>query len=203
MFLLWTVVTFLVGAVPFAVWIGRYGLHKEITQYGDGNPGATNVLRAGNAYWFALALLLEISKGAAPVGVAYYLFGWQDWRVLPVALAGPLGHTFSPFWGWQRGKWAAGGKSVAAAFGVWIGLTLWQMPLVALVALLLWSWLIRPAGWAVMGALSVMLLALGLWLQDPLLLGVWVGQGVLLAWTHRADLRQRPRWRLGWRLGRG
>lgn len=183
---LWTLLTFLSGALPISVWIGRYALKKDITQYGDGNPGATNVLRAGGFAWFALALMLDISKAAAPVGLAYYVFGWQDWRILPITLAAPLGHTLSPFLNWH------GGKSIAASLGVWIGVTLWQIPLVAVLSLSLIALLIRPSGWAVMGAMSVILLALLLWLRDPLLVGVWLLQLALLIWNHRFDLAQRP-----------
>lgn len=189
MTLLWTLLTFFVGALPLSVWIGRYGLKKEITQYGDGNPGATNVLRAGGYAWFALALMLDISKGAAPVGLAYYVFGWQDWRIVPISLAAPLGHALSPFLNWR------GGKSIATALGVWIGVTLWQIPLVGVVALSLIALFITPSGWAVMGALVVILAAILLWLQAPLLAGVWLLQTALLIWNHRADLAQRPRLR--------
>lgn len=189
MTLFWTLLTFFVGALPLSVWIGRYGLKKEITQYGDGNPGATNVLRAGGYAWFALALALDISKGAAPVGLAYYVFGWQDWRIVPISLAAPLGHALSPYLNWR------GGKSIATALGVWIGVTLWQIPLVGVVALSLIALFITPSGWAVMGALVVILAAILLWLQAPLLAGVWLLQTALLIWNHRADLAQRPRLR--------
>ncbi|MCA9970751.1 MAG: glycerol-3-phosphate acyltransferase, partial [Anaerolineales bacterium] len=187
MFLPWTLLTFLCGALPFSVWIGRYVLRTDITRVGDHNPGATNVLRAGGPAWFAVALMLDISKAAAPVGLAYFVFGWQDWRIWPIALAAPLGHAVSPFLNWR------GGKSLAAALGVWIGVTLWQIPLVALVSITLTALLIAPSGWAVMASMGVLLAAILLWLRDPLLLGIWLPQLLLLIWNHSADLRQRPR----------
>ncbi|MCB8969022.1 MAG: glycerol-3-phosphate acyltransferase, partial [Ardenticatenaceae bacterium] len=189
MTIIWTLLTFLIGALPFSVWIGRYGLKKDITQYGDKNPGATNVLRAGGYAWFALALILDISKGAAPVGLAYYIFGWQDWRIIPITLAAPLGHAYSPFLSWR------GGKSIATALGVWIGVTLWQIPLVGVIALSAITPLVAPSGWAVMGALGIILAAILLWQQNPILAGVWLLQTALLAWNHREDLVQRPRLR--------
>jgi hypothetical protein len=71
----WIFLAFFSGALPTAVWVGRFGLGVEITAYGDGNPGATNVYRAGGFLWFSLALALEISKAAAPVGLAVQIFG--------------------------------------------------------------------------------------------------------------------------------
>ena len=187
--ILWTIVSFLSGALPFSLWIGRYGLHLDIRDYGDKNPGATNVLRAGGKGWFALALALDIAKAAAPVGLAYYIFGWQDWAIVPISLAPPLGHAFSPFLGWR------GGKSIAAAFGVWIGLTLWTIPVLSVAALVLFSLLLTPSGWAVMATMLLILAALLGWLHDPVLTAVWLLQLLLLIYNHRQDLRQRPRLR--------
>jgi len=187
--ILWTIVSFLSGALPLSLWIGRYGLHLDIRDYGDKNPGATNVLRAGGKGWFALALALDIAKAAAPVGLAYYIFGWQDWAIVPISLAPPLGHAFSPFLGWR------GGKSIAAAFGVWIGLTLWTIPLLSVAALVLFSLLLTPSGWAVMATMLLILAALLGWLHDPVLTAVWLPQLLLLIYNHRQDLRQRPRLR--------
>ena len=79
--------------------------------------------------------------------------------------------------------------------GVWIGVTLWQIPLVGVVALSLIALLITPSGWSVMAAMGVILAAILLWLKDPVLAGVWLLQTALLAWNHRADLAQRPRLR--------
>ena len=67
--LIFTLLGFLLGALPFSVWIGRFGLQRDIMKVGDGNPGATNVLRAGGFLWFSLALMLDIGKGALPVGL--------------------------------------------------------------------------------------------------------------------------------------
>jgi len=186
----WTFFGFALGALPFSVWLGQWVLGKDIRQFGDKNPGATNVLRAGGPLPFALALMLDISKGALPLGLAIHIFGIEGWAILPISLGPPLGHTFSPFLNWQ------GGKAVAAAFGVWIGITIWTMPLISLSLLVLFALLITPSGWAVMAALVGMLAALLFWFHDPILLGVWAGHFLLLAWNHRADLAKRPSFRL-------
>lgn len=184
--LLWTLFGFALGALPFSVWLGKLLLGKDIRQFSDKNPGATNVLRAGGPLPFVLALLLDISKGALPLGLAVHIFGVEGWAIVPISLAPPLGHTFSPFLNWR------GGKAIAAAFGVWIGITIWPIPLIALLLLVGFTLLLTPSGWAVMAALAGMLLALLLWFDDPALLGVWTGHFLLLAWNHRADLAQRP-----------
>ena len=193
--ILWALFSFFLGSLPFSVWVGRLGARRDIREVGDRNPGATNVLRAGGFLWFALALLLDISKAAAPVGLAVHVFGWTGWPVWLIAMAPPIGHAFSPFLG---GK---GGKAVAAAFGVWIGLTIWWMPLVALLSLIFWFALLSISGWAVILALLTMLAYLVFFQPDPLLIAVAAGQLALMTYTHRADLARRPGLRLLRRKG--
>jgi hypothetical protein len=48
---------------------------------------------------------------------------------------------------------------------------------------------ITSQGWSVMFALSCILIVLLIWLPDPLLLIVWLAETLILAWTHRLDLR--------------
>lgn len=189
MTLLWTLLTFLLGALPFSVWVGQWGLGKNIRSYGDQNPGATNVLRAGGAAWFGLALALDISKAAVPVGLAYQVFGWHGWEIVPIALAAPLGHAFSPFLGWR------GGKAVAALLGAWIGLTLWVVPLLGIPVLVLLALLLTPHGWAVLLTMLTVAVFVGIWRQNPVFLAVAITHIALMVWTHRGDLRQRPKLR--------
>ena len=125
------------------------------------------------------------------MGLSYQVYGWQGWEVIPIAVAPVLGHAFSPF---LQGK---GGKAIAAAFGVWIGLTLWQIPLVSMLLLILWSLLIKPSGWAVLITLCLLLPIIGFWLGDPVLLGVMVAHIAVLLIKQREELAMRPRFRFG------
>ena len=120
--LIWSCIGFILGSIPFSVWLGRVVLHKDIRAYGDGNPGAANVLRAGGRLVGVVAILLDFAKGAIPVGVAVFVVRMSGWRLVPVALAPVLGHAFSPFLSFR------GGKAIATTFGVWTGLTLWLGP---------------------------------------------------------------------------
>jgi len=184
--LLWVALSFFAGALPFAVWVGRLVARRDIREVADHNPGATNVLRVAGPGWFVLAMALDISKAAAPVGLAYQIFGWRGWPMALIALAPSLGHAFSPFLG---GK---GGKAIAPVFGAMIGLTLWLTPLVGVASVVLYLRLLRPNGWAVVLALLTVLVYLLAFRPDPLLIVVTIGQLALLAYTHRADLSRRP-----------
>jgi len=196
--LLWTLIGFLSGSLPFSVWLGKLVLHTDIRRYGDGNPGATNVFRAGNFGAGMLAVFLDIAKGAAPVALAHYLFRVDGWPLIPVILAPILGHAFSPFLRFR------GGKAIASTFGAWTALTVPFGPFVMGGSVFVFYKLLDISGWAVMAALAVLLAFLLLAGAGWPLVVAWAGTALLLAWTHRRDLRQRPQLRPGVRrlLGR-
>ncbi len=196
MTLLAFLLSFLCGSLPFSVWVGRLGLQTDIRQRGDGNPGATNVLRAGGRGWFAAAAALDYGKGVVPAGIAHMALGWTGLPLALAAVGAVLGHAFSPFLGWR------GGKAVAVTLGVWTGLTVWEGPTWLGIFLGVWYAIIHVDGWAVMlamGSLLAYLLltppawnGLGLRPEAVDILWVWLGNALILAWKHRADLRQRP-----------
>jgi len=175
---------FLCGSLPFSVWLGKITLGLDVRNFGDGNPGAANAFRTGNKLVGLFVLLLDVSKAAAPVGWAYFNLKIGGIPMVLIAIAPILGHVFSPFLGFR------GGKALATAFGVWVGLTIWKLSLPALVGVLIGIALFTPPGWSVMLALSGILAVLLIWLPDPLLLAVWFSEVFILAWTHRLDLSQ-------------
>jgi glycerol-3-phosphate acyltransferase PlsY len=164
--------------------LGKILLGLDVRKFGDGNPGAANAFRAGNKLVGLLVLLLDISKAAAPIGWAYFNLDIRGIPMLLIAVAPILGHVFSPFLGFR------GGKALATALGVWIGLTIWKLSLPAIVGAVIGIALFTPPGWSGMFALGGILAVLLIWLPDPLLLAVWFSEVFILAWTHRFDLRQ-------------
>lgn len=185
MAILWTTVAFLCGSVPFSVWIGRFALGKDIRRFGDGNPGAANVWRAGGAVWGTLAVLLDFLKGATPVALANYAFGMEGVALAGVAVSPIAGHAFSPFLRFR------GGKALAVTFGIWAGLTLWMVPAILALFFGLSLALLKPDAWAVMAGISALFVVL-LMIGNLLWLGVWAGMALIIGWKHRAELAERP-----------
>src|SRR3972149_4915784 len=105
------VAAFTLAAVPFSLLVGRWCLGEDIRNYGDGNPGATNVFRAGGQKTGYLALVLDVGKGAPFVFLAHSFFNLPGPAVVVVVLSAVLGHAYSPFLRWS------GGKAVALTFG--------------------------------------------------------------------------------------
>jgi glycerol-3-phosphate acyltransferase PlsY len=175
---------FVSGALPFSVWIGRLFLHKDIRQYGDGNPGATNVKRAGGGMVLTgTAVLLDVFKGVIPVALANFVWGFTGWQLAFIASAPIVGHAYSPFLHFK------GGKALAVTFGVWIGLTLWLVPIFLGIFFAIWLFVLKQDGWAVLLGM-ICLIPILIWAGggQPLFL-VWVGNFVVLLLKHRTDIR--------------
>ena len=183
---LFIIIAFLCGALPFSIWLGKLFTGQDVRRFGDGNPGAANVFRAGNTLAGLLALLLDVSKAAVPVGLAWFNLGLRGLPMFFIAIAPLLGHVFSPFLGGR------GGKGISTVLGIWIGLTLWKASLAGVLFAVIGIALFTPPGWAVLLALAGILAALLVWMPDPLLLAVLAGITLILARTHRSDLRQGP-----------
>src|SRR5829696_10154912 len=180
----WTLVAFLCGSIPFSLLVGFWLLEVDIRRYGDGNPGAANVIRVGGWRVGMLATLLDSFKGAAPVGAASFLMGIQDWRIVPIAIAPVAGHAFSP---WLHFR---GGKAIAVTFGIWTGLTLGEAPILLGRFLLLAYFTVAVDGWAVMLAMLGLLVWLLISHHGSVFLGVWLGNVTILFFKHRHELAQ-------------
>lgn len=183
--LLWTAIGFFSGSLMWSYWLGRAALRRDIRQVGDHNPGAANLLIAGGRGLFALGFALDVLKAAIPVGIAYWLVGIRDAWLIPVALAPVAGHAYSPWLHFH------GGKAIAPSFGVWMGITIFVIPMIGGLTLGLGFALVTASGWAV-AFMCAALFAFGLMAFEPVLIIVMVLNGALLLWKYRADLRQPP-----------
>lgn len=114
------VVAYLIGSLSFAVIVSRVmGLNDPRT-FGSKNPGATNVLRSGNKAAAVATLLLDAAKGWLPVALVKWYgepYGLGEGTMGLVGLAAFIGHLYPVFFKF------VGGKGVATAFGVLLGVS--------------------------------------------------------------------------------
>jgi len=189
------VCAFCLGACPFSLWIGRWLLGKDIRDYGDGNPGAVNVFRAGGRKSGCLALILDIAKGVPFVALAYSFFELPEVTVMIVAVSAILGSAFSPLLRFR------GGKSVAITFGVLLALPHHEM-LITFAAFMFLAFLfIETDAWTVMlgptGSLVYLATTGASYWELLFVLSVLV----ILAAKHYNDLKTIPRCKvrfIGW-----
>ncbi len=118
---------YVLGALPFALWISR-SRGVDILTVGSGNPGMTNVWRTLGWKPGITVALLDALKGVAAAATGMLLTGMEIWALL-AGVAAVLGHSFS-FWIGFRG-----GKGVLTGFGVFLYLS----PVASLAALVVWA----------------------------------------------------------------
>jgi acyl phosphate:glycerol-3-phosphate acyltransferase len=177
---------FLCGSLMFSDWLPRLR-GASVRASGDGNPGAVNAFKAAGPGIGVMALVLDFLKGALPVAAAKWWLGIGGWALVPIVLAPVLGHVFSPFLGFR------GGKGIAATFGVWSGVTLWEMPCVLGAGLLLGRFVFRirrDALVTMLGMAGVTFFAV-LRLREPALVAAALLNWALLAYTHRRELARK------------
>ena len=132
--LIWYLIAYLTGGIPFGYLIAKYFAGINIKEHGSGNIGATNVLRvlkeidAKKAKKLAaITLFLDAFKGAFVLILAKILGVCEatQWAIAVIAV---IGHCFSPFLKFE------GGKGVATTAGVLLIL----VPKAVLVAIIIW-----------------------------------------------------------------
>ncbi len=185
--LLLVVGAFCLGACPFSLWIGQRFLGKDIREYGDGNPGSTNVLRAGGHASGYLAVFADTAKGAPFVVLAHSFFALPEAAVMAIAVSAIAGHAFSPLLHFK------GGKSVAVTFGVLLGLLPeGELLLMFTVFICIGALFMANRAWTVMagpaGSLIYLVATGAICWQSLFMLSVLVLLGV----KHYAGLRTSP-----------
>lgn len=109
-------VSYLLGAIPFGVYICRFWGGLDIRRHGSGNIGATNVFRVLGPVPGILVLLADILKGWFAVWLCRHAFGIQaDWAVIGAAIIAIAGHNWSAFLKFKGGKGASTSLGVVFA----------------------------------------------------------------------------------------
>lgn len=178
---LWIICTYLLGAVPYGLVIGRAFCGVDPRTAGSHNVGATNVARLCGFPWGVATLACDILKGALPVWAALYINPDPVFVTL-VALAAVLGHVFSCFMDFR------GGKAVATSIGVFLPLAFWPL----LAACLLCVLVIWRSGFVSLGSLTLvivlplLLLVSGFWQWLFLALAIMV----VVVRKHKENIRR-------------
>ena len=124
---------YLMGAIPFGLLVARLVRHVDVREYGSGNTGASNVLRAAGM-WPALAVLvLDTGKGVLAVVLAKIIDPSPSLEVA-AALSVLVGHTWSIFLRFRGGKGSATGIGSFCALSPLAGLIMMTvgLPFIAL-----------------------------------------------------------------------
>ncbi|MFQ5795370.1 MAG: glycerol-3-phosphate 1-O-acyltransferase PlsY [Candidatus Bipolaricaulia bacterium] len=173
-----SVLSYLLGAIPFSFLIPKHLMGIDVRKYGSGNPGATNVMRACGLSYGLLALSLDFAKGLLPALLIVHL----EVSILIAGLA-VVGHDWSPFLKFS------GGKGVATSLGVLAALS-WSA---FLICGALWAGVVYLTRYVSVASLTALIVS-------PLLVwgfgggGTEIGLMTLLAllaiYRHRSNLER-------------
>lgn len=175
------IAAYLMGSVSSAIIVCKLmGLPDPRTQ-GSRNPGATNVLRFGGKKAAIITLLGDTLKGVIPVVIASAL------DVSPAVLAATgfaafLGHLYPIFFRFE------GGKGVATAFGVLIGLS-WPVSLAVLGTWLLMAYVFRYSSLSALTATTLTPVYLWLLNNPQEYVTMALPLCLLLIWRHRSNIK--------------
>lgn len=179
---------YLLGALPFSLWIGLAVHGVDIRQRGSGNVGATNLGRSCGWRSGAAGLVLDAAKGWAAVVAGGALAGTQGELGRVVLLlcgaAAVAGHMWPVF---LLGH--GGGKGVATSAGVFLALDPVAVAVCAALfaATVAWSRFVSLGSVLASAALPVALFARASGARDPVfLLSIPIALGVI--WKHRTNL---------------
>jgi glycerol-3-phosphate acyltransferase PlsY len=176
--------SYLLGAIPTSYLAGKFFRGIDLRQHGSGNLGATNLYRTLGAKFAVPVALFDMAKGAVPVMVIAPLVSSSRYFAVLCGIMAVLGHVFSVFVHFR------GGKGVATASGVMLGLTPWAV----LVALAVWLIVLRLSGYVSLGSMvGAIVLPVAAWFLHPLQRDIiWIQVLVALAiiWLHRANIKR-------------
>jgi acyl phosphate:glycerol-3-phosphate acyltransferase len=181
----WLIASYLLGAVPTSYLAGRLFRGIDLREHGSRNLGATNLYRVLGWRYAVPVGLLDAAKGLVPVLVFAPRVSSSDLVALICGLAAVVGHVFSVFVGFK------GGKGVATAAGVMLGLT----PAALGVAVLVWAALVYLTGYVSVGSIAAAaIFPLAVYVLEPpdqpAMLWLDIAVAAAIVWLHRANIQR-------------
>jgi glycerol-3-phosphate acyltransferase PlsY len=181
----WLIASYLLGAVPTSYLAARLFRGIDLREHGSRNLGATNLYRVLGWRYAVPVGLLDAAKGLVPVLVFAPRVSSSELFALICGLVAVVGHVFSVFVGFK------GGKGVATAAGVMLGLT----PAALGVAVLVWAALVYLTGYVSVGSIAAAaIFPLAVYVLEPpdqpAMLWLDVAVAAAIVWLHRANIQR-------------
>lgn len=196
-------ISYIVGSIPTSIIVSKLKRGIDIREHGSGNAGGTNVIRVLGVKTGILVIIFDILKGyAATMFVAKLMYGpfpfnnltpFADKTVVQIiaGCAAILGHIWTVFAGFR------GGKGIATAGGVLIGLA----PVEMSVCFIVFTLVLVLSGYVSLGSIIAsasfpltMLLRHNVFHAEldgyHTLIYFSIGISVLLIYNHRANIKR-------------
>ncbi|WP_145468510.1 glycerol-3-phosphate 1-O-acyltransferase PlsY [Staphylococcus pettenkoferi] len=187
MIVIMLILSYLIGAIPSGLVIGKLFFKKDIRQHGSGNTGATNSFRVlGKPAGFVVTFL-DIFKGF----IVVFLPLW-----LPVHSSGPIsefftnglivgvfsiiGHVYPIYLGFR------GGKAVATSAGVVLG----THPILLLTLAIIFFFILYLTKYVSLSSIIAAICCIigAIFIGNYILLGMSIVVGIILIIRHRTNI---------------
>ena len=181
-FILLLIASYFLGSVSFSYIIAR-AKGKDLSKFGSGNLGGTNMGRAFGARWGALVGILDVLKGYIPSYIAFQIYE-DPWMITAVMAAPVIGHIFSAYLGLR------GGKGIATLLGVLLPVL--SLPQVILI-FLVWGIAVKLVKiMSIVNIMYVLLVPGYLWLRfhHPAYVVFGLGIDLVIWYAHRSNIKR-------------
>lgn len=187
-----TVLAYLLGSVPTAVWYGQGFFGVDIRKHGSGNAGATNTFRVLGKRAGSIVLLVDVLKGYTATVLATILEYMQimpaedvlTWKLV-FGLVAVIGHLYPIFAEFK------GGKGVATLLGMILAIH----PEMAVVCIIIFMLVVFASQYVSLGSLMAALAFPVLLLlqifgerESPLLIVFGFVIFLIVALTHQKNI---------------
>lgn len=197
-----TILSYIIGSMPFGIWIGKSITKIDVREHGSKNIGTTNVIRVLGKKVGFLVFFFDVLKGAFVIVLVRLLFerfnlvlDHNHYPYIIYGAAAIFGHSFSVFLKFK------GGKSVATSLGVVIALC----PMAAIACLIVFGVVLLITGYvslcSTFAAIAVVIVCWILYffgfssgwiLENPGLINAIVFSciALFLIWKHRSNYKR-------------
>ncbi len=176
---------YLLGSLPFSIWITRLVKGVDVRDSGSGHATTTNTIRQAGFGWGALVLILDLAKGFLPTFLAVK-FSSNVWVIALTVTFAVIGHCWPVFANFR------GGMGLATAGGGFLAVN----PLAFLICfaiLVLFVLIIRHSARA--SVFTGIIAAPALWILHIRDAAFWVavGAGIVIAIRFLIDWNRKYR----------
>jgi glycerol-3-phosphate acyltransferase PlsY len=171
---------YFLGSIPFGIVVSKCLGTVDPRTAGSRNIGFTNVLRVSGKKAGILTLAGDLGKGWL-VGWLATQFAGDAWWPWLIALSPVIGHLYSVFLGFR------GGKGVATALGVMLGVSPW-IGLIAVVVWLVTAGVWRYSSGAAIAVFLLLPIVAAALRPDQQFVAFTIVVSALILWKHKDNM---------------
>ncbi len=184
-------VSYIIGSMPTALWVGKAFYGIDIRQHGSGNSGATNTFRVLGKKAGISVLLIDIIKGLTAASIVRYYDFVEIGSVryvnlqLLFGLTAVIGHIFPIFANFK------GGKGIATLLGMVIGIHyLSALACIGLFLVILFSTRYVSLS-SILSAIAFPLIAVIIYKnEEPLFVAFGIAAAIMVVLTHQKNIKR-------------